>query len=99
MIATVIAVWPSLLRTTVIVADQADGRKKSCFVWMRGTMGPWLASLCLTAESNGRPDGKRQIALTVKPRTDYGYEIEDAELVPITVPRVAGPDAHLGATE
>ena len=80
MVGTIRRVWAGPTRATVIVTDAADGRDKGCFVWTTDTKGQLLASLCERAEANGGGE-KRPVALTLRPRTRWGYEIEEAELM------------------
>ncbi len=78
MICEVVRVWPGEKRTTVIARDEADGREKSCYVWLDTAKGALVAALCERIEKT-----PQRVVLTVKPKhRHFGYEIEDAELVP-----------------
>lgn len=84
MVARIRRVWPGETLTVIIVVDDADAREKRCFVWMRGSKGPLIASLCERVENNGHGLSEQRVVLTTKPPTRRGYEIEEAELVPQT---------------
>lgn len=91
MIVTIRRVWPGEKRTTIIAIDQADQREKSCFVWMDTPKGQFIASLCQRLENNGRGMSEQQVVLTVRPKTRWGYQIDDAELLPA---EAVGGSAH-----
>lgn len=74
MIATIVRVWPGRVWTTVLARDHADGKVKTCRIWMGEDLGPWMASLC--QQATGR------VVLTVCPPFEGQMEIQDAELMP-----------------
>lgn len=77
MIGDVVKVWAGRRESTVLVRDQFDGVTKACFVDMREPLGPWMAGLCKRASERGR-----QVILELSPRTERGYRIVDANLLP-----------------
>jgi hypothetical protein len=87
VIALIRRVWSSDRhdRVTVIAKDQETGREHMCFVWKTTAKGKWIAAACERAESNGHPESKIPIVLTLKPPTRWGLEIEEAELLPVKV--------------
>lgn len=88
MIATITRVWVGTRFTTIIVRDLEDGLEKRCFLVNRTHMSQFYAALCDRASANGHPEQKRQVVLTVKPRTAFGYEIELAEVLPPSAQQV-----------
>lgn len=85
MIARIRRVWPGDIRTTVIAIDEADRREKTCYVWTNTAKGQLLASVCAVAEGNGGGLSDQRVVLQVAPPIRrWGYEIEEAELMPLT---------------
>lgn len=82
MLARIRKVWPGAQRTTVIAIDDADQREKCCYVWLSSEHGRDVASLCERVEQNGHGLNDQRVVLTVRPKSRFGYEIEDAELLP-----------------
>lgn len=93
MIATITRVIPGLRLTTIVARE--SGVERVCFVWMQDAVGPFVATLCERAAVFGeQPSAIRgaRLALTLKPKSKYGYEIEGAEV--IDVPEAVGGSAH-----
>lgn len=86
MVATIqrVIVWGK--RANIVARDHDDrGVEKLCYLFLDTPKQQLIASLC---QESAWPwlHPKPQIALTVKPKTRYGYEIEAAELLHAEAP-------------
>ena len=74
MVATIHRIYSSSQRFDIIVCDQEDQVLKMCFVNL--PHGHKALSVCEAAIANGNIT---PTVLTLKPKSERGFEIEDAE--------------------